>query len=265
MSRQGDQRNDHKGTVALMVGGILSGYPFIPDIETNDTTKYSEQTNTRNQTNSDLELVTQLAGEHRYEFWIDCTTTPAMRGGPDRRDRPFQELAAARQRVLPSAVRCSAAGQTDPPDEPRRRHVDAAPSRRTTCPRSTASRSIRRVNVNPEKSRGAVATGPRWSRSEARRRSQFTSVRSSPRAPIEEAQKRNDAALIDASWVVKATAKFTVYALGAALQPHDVVQVAGTGAVDDGSYFVWSVSHHIDPADHKMRCELRRNAVGEAQ
>jgi hypothetical protein len=80
----------------------------------------------------------------------------------------------------------------------------------------------------------------------------------------QDAQKRQDAALIDASWIVKATAETTVHALGALLRPHDVVKVVGTGTVDDGDYFVWSVSHHIDPADHKMRCELRRNAVGAA-
>jgi hypothetical protein len=53
-----------------------------------------------------------------------------------------------------------------------------------------------------------------------------------------------------------------VHAFGKLLRPHDVVKVQGMGKIEDGDYFVWSVTHHIDPADHKMRCELRRNAIG---
>ena len=268
MSRQGDQRNDHKGTVALIVGGILSGYPFIPDIETNDTTKYSEQTNTRNQTNSDLELVTQLAGEHGYEFWIDCTATPAIDGEVGIVETAhFKSSPPRGQGVLPSAIPLLAL-----PDKPilQMNRGDGTSTLLTFSSNRvsevpTASGSVRRVDVDTGEIREARLNG-----------SSLEPLGSAPPKPthqrqvvtagtIEEAQKRNDAALIDASWVVKATAETTVHALGALLRPHDIVQVAGTGAVDDGSYFVWSVSHHIDPADHKMRCELRRNAVGEAQ
>ena len=72
----------------------------------------------------------------------------------------------------------------------------------------------------------------------------------------------DESALIDASWIVNARAETTVHALGSLIRPRQVVKVEGTGAVDDGDYFVWKVTHTIDTADHKMAMELRRNAVG---
>ena len=54
-----------------------------------------------------------------------------------------------------------------------------------------------------------------------------------------------------------------MHALGSLVRPRQVVKVEGTGAVDDGDYFVWKVTHTIDAADHKMAMELRRNAVGD--
>jgi hypothetical protein len=53
-----------------------------------------------------------------------------------------------------------------------------------------------------------------------------------------------------------------VHALGGLVHAHDVIKVTGTGSVVSGDYFVRAVTHHINPADHKLSLELLRNAFG---
>ncbi len=46
------------------------------------------------------------------------------------------------------------------------------------------------------------------------------------------------------------------------MRAHDVIKVEGSGKVLGGDFFVKSVMHHINPADHKLTVELLRNALG---
>jgi hypothetical protein len=268
MSRNGDQRQAHHGTTALIVTQILDDYHFTPDVESGDTTKYSEESNSQNQTGSDLELVTKLAGEHGYEFWIDVLVTPGGTGKVGIREIAHFKSSPPRGQGVPASVPVPLLA---PPDSPilQMNRGDGTSTMLTFSSNRvsevpTASGPVRRVNIdtgeiehtsvdqNSLTPLGNAAPLP------SHRRQVVTA------GNAQDAQKRTDAALIDASWIVKATAETTVHALGALLRPHEIVEVTGTGAVDDGDYFIWSVSHHIDPADHKMRCELRRNAVGES-
>jgi len=267
MSRNGDQRGTHRGTVDLIVAPILEHYFDIADVESGATLKYSEEGNSQQQTNSDLEFVTHLAGEHGYEFWIDYQVEPGLAGQVGIIETAhFKSSPPRGQGVLSNVIPLLA-----PKDSPilQMNRGDGtstlltfSSSRVSEIPKLTGQ--IARVDVDF----GEVRTTS-LDRPSLNPLSQDLPVPKHSRqvvtaGSIEDAQQRNDAALIDASWVVKSTAETTVHALGALLRPHDIVQVTGTGSVDDGQYFVWSVAHHIDPADHKMRCEIRRNAIGEA-
>ena len=81
---------------------------------------------------------------------------------------------------------------------------------------------------------------------------------------VAEAERRQTAALNDASWIVRATAETTVYALGGLLRPADTVKVSGVGAIDSGEYLVYGVRHHVTTTEHTMTVDLRRNAVSKA-
>jgi hypothetical protein len=81
---------------------------------------------------------------------------------------------------------------------------------------------------------------------------------------MSEAQRRQTAALNDASWIVRASAESTVHALGALVRPHETIKVDGIGAIDSGDYFVYGVHHKITVNDHFMSLDLRRNAIGKA-
>jgi hypothetical protein len=268
MSRNADQRGPRNGTVAAIVAPILQSYDFVPDIDFGDTTLYSEETNSLNQTSSDLELVNKLAGEHGYEFWIDCAVTPSLGGKVQIVETAHFKSSPPRGQGVPAAVPVPLLAPRDNPvlqmntGDGTSTLLTFSASRVSEVP--TSSGPITRVNIDngglDRTSVQAPSQPPLGSKPPLpdHRRPLLTA------GSAQDAQKRQDAALIDASWIVKANAETTVHALGALLRPHEIVKVSGTGKVDDGDYFVWSVTHQIDPADHKMRCELRRNAVGES-
>lgn len=265
MSRNADQRRPHNGTVASIVASILKDYPFTPDIEFGDTSLYSEGTGSKNQTSSDLELVTKLAGEQGYEFWIDSAVTGV--GGVLRVvDTAHFKSSPPRGEGIPASVAVRLLAPKDRPvlqmntGDGTSTLLTFASSRSSEVP--TASGPITRIDIDTGGLDRASVDKP-----------SLQPLGSTPPLPnhrrplltagsAQDAQRRQNAALIDASWIVKATVETSAHALGALLRPHDIVSVRGTGSVDDGDYFVWSVSHRIDAADHKMRCELRRNAVG---
>jgi hypothetical protein len=266
MSRNADQRGPRTGTAGLIVKPILGRYHFLPDVELGDTTLYSEAGNTLNQTGSDLELVNKLAADHGYEFWIDYLVTPGLGGKVGIIETAHFKSSPSRGQGLPISLPLPLIARPDTPvlkmntGDGTSTLLTFVSNRVSEVP--TSSGTLTRVNIDSGELERTSVQGP-----------SLSPLGSPPplpdhRRPIvtaggaQDAQKRQDAALIDASWVVKATAETTVHALGALLRPHNIVQVSGTGRVDDGDYFIWSVAHHIDPADHKMRCELRRNAVG---
>jgi hypothetical protein len=84
-------------------------------------------------------------------------------------------------------------------------------------------------------------------------------------APVDDAQEltlRAESVLREAGWFVRCEGQADVSRLNAILRVGTVVQVSGAGALNSGSYFVWSVRHTIDKQAHKMKFVLVRNAVG---
>jgi hypothetical protein len=86
-------------------------------------------------------------------------------------------------------------------------------------------------------------------------------------APADDAgdmQARSKGALIEADWFIQATCCTTYKLLGALVHAGMLVSVTGAGSRHSGSYFVTSVKHTIDAADHRMDIELARNGWGSA-
>lgn len=83
--------------------------------------------------------------------------------------------------------------------------------------------------------------------------------------PVDDAgamKARNEAALRDAQWFINATCHTNLHRLGKIVRNHSIVSVLGAGSIYEGKYYVTSVTHKIDAADHKMDLELSRNAWG---
>jgi hypothetical protein len=265
MGRNSDQRGPLNGTVALIVLPILSRYNFIPDIEQGDSALYSDETKSLNQTHSDLELVTKLAAEHGYEFWVDAelagpaivetahfrSSPPRDKGAPP--SAPIQLVAPDDPTLLKMNTGQASGAQ-------RSTMITFSSQRASEVP--NASGSVSRINPDSGDVEHTQVDGASLDPLGQKPPAQTNNRPIVTPGDAQDAQRKQDAALIDASWVIKANAETTVHALGALIRPHQIVTVQGTGSVDDGTYFVWSVTHHIDPADHKMTCELRRNAVG---
>jgi hypothetical protein len=262
MGRNGDQRGPLNGTVSLIVVPILARYDFIPDVEQGDSTVYSDFTTSLNQARSDLELVNKLAAEQGYEFWVDASVGP---GGTILETAHFRS-SPPRNKGLP----LSAPLQLIAPPDPTVLKMNTGDDRFTMLSFSStrvsevpnASGAMSRINPDSGDLERSRVDSPSLDPLGTQAPSPINNRPIVSPGDAQQAQRRQDAALIDASWVIKAKAETTVHALGGLLRPHDIVTVQGTGSVDDGTYFVWSVTHHIDPADHRMHCELRRNAVG---
>lgn len=264
MGRNADERQSTSGTAALIVTPILQRHHFVPDVEFGDTTLYSEATNTLNQAASDLELVTKLAGESGYEFWVDAEVLGVSAGKVQLIETAHFKSSPARGQgpvVIPPIVApVGAPVLILNPGSGCSTLLSFASERASEVP--TASGDVPRVDVDTGDVQHTQVDKP-----------SLEALGEPPPAPrnrrpvispgnAQEARRRQDAALIDASWVVNARAETTAHALGRLIRPHQTVTVKGTGRVDDGDYFVWKVTHTIDAADHKMAMELRRNAVG---
>ena len=266
MGRNADERGPKSGTSSLIVMGIVGSYSFIPDVEPGDTTLYSELTQTLNQQCSDLELITKLAGESGYEFWIDGRVVPKGPGRIEVIETAHFKSSPPRGQGLPTGFVPPVIAPSGAPmlqmnvGKDKTTLLGFSSDRSSEAP--TASGEVASIDLDSGRLERTQVDGP-------------SSVPLGDLAPqprnrrpvvspgnASEVRRRQDAALIDASWIVTAQAETSLHALGDLIRPHSVVKVKGTGTVDDGDYFVWKVTHSIDAADHRMGLELRRNAVG---
>ncbi len=76
--------------------------------------------------------------------------------------------------------------------------------------------------------------------------------------------QRAQAVLQESGWFVRCEGSTDAARLGAILRAGAVAQVNAAGSLHSGSYFVWSVRHHITADKHEMKFVLVRNAVGAA-
>lgn len=81
-------------------------------------------------------------------------------------------------------------------------------------------------------------------------------------APADDAgdmQARSSGALSEADWFIQASCTTTFKILGRLVRAGTLVNLKGAGSRHSGKYFVISVKHSIDAADHKMDIGLVRN------
>ena len=264
-----ERRTSHTGLASDVVSGIFASYGFLPDVQATEI-EYSEGTNALSQTENDFAFVEQLAGRNGMRVWIDWAAEVGFAG--------FEVMETAHFKPSPPRPAANPLGFVPPllladPGSPvlRINTADSCDSITSFEVKANAeapnqSGPIARVDPTGGTVDGTDVPGPSDeplgddapAPGQARTRTLVTP------GGVDEARVRNQAALNDAAWTVSATCETTVHALGEVLMPHQVVRVEGTGRLNDGDYFVKSVTHTISAADHKMRVELMRNALGAA-
>ncbi len=263
------RREAHSGRASDAVDLIFRRYGFELDI-TETEIEYGEEGSTLNQTESDLAFVTTLAGRNGMRFWIDWTAETGLAGfdvvetahfkpSPPRPQQnalgfvPALLLAPAAAAVLrlntadpcASAATFEVASNAEAPNQtgPIQRVEPGSGGVEDTEVPGPTNDPLGDVSTAPGQERSQMLVTP---------------------GGVDEARVRNQAALNDAAWTVSATAEASVRVLGTVVMPHHMVRVEGTGRLNDGDYFVKAVTHTISGADHKMRIELLRNALGAA-
>jgi hypothetical protein len=267
MARQCHRYKAHSGTVASIVEGLLKDNEFDDhDVESVKGDKYSVDTQTLNQSGSDLDLVNMLAGQMGVVFWIDWT----FRGGKVRETAHFAAQPprndAASLLPIPVPPVLSLLGSDGPrltmnTGTPDNSLLSFHVSQRTEIPRSGGK--VVRVDFDrPGLQKASIPgpTQPPLGEPLDIPDDQVCSVLTAGSA--DRAFLHGTAALNDASWSVEACADTTVFAVGQLVRPRQIVRVEGVGKVDRGDYFVWKVTHSVNPADHRLGLELRRNARG---
>jgi phage protein D len=257
----------HAGKASEAVRKILDRYQFELDVE-ETSIEYREDDHLLAQVGSDLEFVTSLAGLNDFQFWLDfslsgggllgtpsITETAHFKPSPPReQDSPLGLLAAIRAPDSSVTLRLNDGSgasnvfsfefdsDSEVPNQSgalTRIDFDSAEESDTEISKPTTQPLGTQLQPSQTRSRRFVTAGS-----------------------IEEAQIAHRAALNDASWSISARAETSVHALGGLVHAHDVIQLTGAGSVASGDYFVRSVTHHINPADHTLSIELLRNALG---
>jgi hypothetical protein len=256
-----ERATHHSGKVSDAVRSILSTYGFELEVE-ETTVEYNEEENTLAQRTTDLAMVTQLAGRNDCHFWLDfevdgtnITEVAHFRPSPARTEnKPGLSL----PKILA-------------PDSPKTLKINSGDGCSNVfsfeldsdgeAPNQTGG--IKRVDFDSAEEQdtevGSPSTEPLGTQTnppQPRTRRLVTA------GTVEMARVANKAALNDAAWSVKAHAETSVFAFNGLVRAHDVVRVEGAGSVADGEYFVKSVTHQINPADHKLSIDLLRNALG---
>ena len=256
----------HSGTSADIVMPIFERYGFSADVA--DTPiEYEENTNTLNQTESDLAFVDKIAGRSDVRFWIDWTASSGL-SGFDIEEIAHFKPSPPRPASGPFGISLPPLLAPEKTSELRLNAGDGCSNVSSFEVTSNAeapnqSGPVQRIAPDsgelddtevPEATSEPLGDAPAAAQPRTRR------VVSAGSA--EEAQLRTQAALNDASFNVKATAETSVHALDSVLSAHQLVTVTGAGSINSGQYFISSITHTIDASDHKMRLELIRNGTG---
>lgn len=270
MDRNYSDYGAHSGTVPVIVMGLFAKYGFVPDVEFVESDVYTPLTKSLNQTGSDLQLVRRLAAQHAVEFWLDWKLLPGGRVVETAhfRSQPPRSPGGALGGALGGAASAAASllGVGGGPEfkmntgDGTNNILSFRSCRRSDVP--NASGSVSRVDIDSGRIERTRVTGP--SQAPLGKAVQNATIERSvvSAGGASEANRRTQAALNDAAWSIEAAVDTTAHAFGALVRPRQVVKVRGTGQIDDGEYFVWSVQHRANEASHKMTVELRRNATG---
>jgi hypothetical protein len=265
----------HGGKASEKVEEILDSYGFDTDVA-ETTIEYRDDDHKLAQQATDLAFVTALAGQNDMHFWVDFeiesatspplglplpTTPPTVKeiarfkpSPPRPEDAPPFSIPVilapndAPTLKLNSGDGCSNVAafafdaDAEAPNQTgliTRVDFDSADEDETDIPSPTAEPLGTETNRAKARSRRIVTAGS-----------------------AEEARIMNRAALNDASWSVSATVETSVHAIKGVVKAHDLIKLDGGGSVITGDYFVKSVTHNINPADHKLSLQLLRNALG---
>ncbi len=255
----------HTGRASDIVARILDSYGFETDVADTEI-QYDEDSNTLNQTTNDLEFVSRLAARNDLRFWLSWSATRGASGLSVTETAHFR----------PSPPRGSGLGGAivpvllAPDDGPTLRlnsgdgcsNVESF-ELSSTFEAPNQSGRIGRLNERNGEIEVTEILSPTTEPLGT------DSVAGAPRTRqlvtagnADEARIRTQAAINDASWTVEASAQTSVHALMGIPAPHDVIRVTGGGRLNAGNYFIKAISHSIDPASHKMRIDLLRNALG---
>jgi hypothetical protein len=251
------------GNVKAVVEPILKRYKFETDINVKSNTTYTLEKQTLNQTISDLALVRLLAGQAGVEFWIDYTLKGKVKetahfkpsplgsqGGPQSllpallsvdTATPTLQLNAGSGKATMLNFKAKLVSEAPNQGDPVRVNIDDARVERSKVPEPT----VDRLGKKPPAKKNQC---------------QIMSA-----GDLNEAHRRQTAALNDAAWTMRASAETTVRMVCGLIRPHTVVKVRGVGKIDEGDYFVDSVKHSITQSDHKLSLEMRRNALKTAK
>ena len=252
------------GTADLIVTPILSKYNFTVDAD--QCQLNYDQDHPFSQTTSDLRTVTQLAMDSGVEFWLDwvlslssVAETAHFKSQPPLNNSPARGgLGALLSSLLaPPDIITLSINTGDGSNSIN----DIGPTYNAEMPNQTGD--VWRIDIDHGRLVKANIPAPTQSPlgGPVPITAPFTS--SFPTAgDADRATSIFTSAVNDAGWRWSATTATTAHAACGLIRPRQLVNVQGTGSIDDGQWFVWKVSHDITPADHKMSLELRRNTQG---
>jgi hypothetical protein len=265
----------HSGKASEIVDTILQGYGFDTDVA-ETTIEYREDDHQLSQTSTDLAFVSALAGQNDMHFWIDFEVDSSLAAPLGLPLSPTPPSVTEVARFKPSPPR---AEDAPPFSVPVIFAPDDAPTLKLNsgdgcsnvaafafdadaeAPNQTGG--IKRVDFDSAKEDDTSVPSPTTEPlGTDQNTSQTRSRRLVTAGSVEEARIVNQAALNDAAWSVSATVETSAHALKGIVKAHDLVKLDGGGSVITGDYFVKSVTHSINPADHKLSLHLLRNALG---
>ncbi len=231
-------------TDSAAVTSILSQVGFVPDVEVTQA-GHMELKHTLIQRETDFAFVRRLARRNGHLFWLSC-------------DEFGVETAHFKRPPLNGQAACDLViNLTDPRSNVTSLGIDWEVER----PTSTAAAEL---DLNSKSNiSGAVQRPPLTALGGNGLADIVTDSRvAHVSAPVDDSGDlfaRSEAALIEASFFVRATGVTTVAALGSVMRAHTLVNLRGVGSRHSGLWFCSAVRHSIDLTEHRMEFDLIRN------
>jgi phage protein D len=231
-------------TDSSAVTSILSQNNFVPDVDTTQAA-HVELKHTLIQRETDLAFIRRLARRNGNLFWLTCDETGV-------------ETAHFKRPVLSGQGDCELViNLTDPRSNVTSLEISWDVERPVTAQAAEVDLSDKSDITSSVQRSPLTALGG----------SALADIASGTRAahvqaPVDDSgdlQSRAEAALIEASFFVRATGSTTLAALGKVLRSHRLVNLRGAGSRHSGLWFCSAVRHTIDLSEHRMEFELIRN------
>jgi len=231
-------------TDSLAVTQILSQAGFVPDVDSTQA-GHLELKHTLIQRETDLAFLRRLARRNGNLFWLTCNELGI-------------ETAHFKRPVLQGNADCDLViNLTDPRSNVTSLDVTWDIERPTRADATEVD-----LNTKSDIS-GAVQRSPLTTLGTSALADIATGARvAHVHAPVDDngdLQARGEAAVIEASFFVRANGTTTATSLGKVVRSHTLVNLRGAGSRHSGLWFCSAVKHSVDPTEHKMEFELIRN------